>query len=94
MQKIKREVLFNGYANWFDIEKIKIQTIKVAFLYCGISNNINGAENELFKGFVLLNECGFIEDCFNNDDTKDMNSDIKVKDSDISSMGSSDEKKN
>ena len=54
------------YANWFDIEKIKTQTIKDSFLYCWISNNINGCENELFKGFALSNECGFIEDSFNN----------------------------
>ena len=61
------------------------------FLYCGISNNMDGSEDELFNGFNLINERGFIEDDFNDEDKEDMNNDIKVQDSDISSMGSSDE---
>ena len=52
---------------------------------------MDGSEDELFKGFNLLNENGFIEDDFNDEDKEDMNNDIKVQDSDISSMGSSDE---
>lgn len=90
--KIKREVILNWiYTNWFDNEKIKIEIIKNAFLYCGISNNMDGSEDELFNGFNLINERGFIEDDFNDEDKEDMNNDIKVQDSDISSMGSSDE---
>ena len=90
--KIKREVILNWiYTNWFDNEKIKIEIIKNAFLYCGISNNMVGSEDELFNGFNLINERGFIEDDFNDEDKEDMNNDIKVQDSDISSMGSSDE---
>ena len=52
---------------------------------------MEGSEDDLFNGFNLLNECGFIEDDFNDEDKEDMNNDIKVQDSDISSMGNSDE---
>ena len=90
--KIKREVILNLiYTNWFDNEKIKTEVIKNAFLYCGISNNMDGSKDDLFKGFNLLNERGFIEDDFNDEDKEDMNNDIKVQNSDISSMRNSDE---
>ena len=90
--KIKREVILNLiYTNWFDNEKIKTEIIKNAFLYCGISNNMDGSKDDLFKGFNLLNERGFIEDDFNDEDKEDMNNDIKVQNSDISSMRNSDE---
>ena len=79
------------YTNWFDNEKIKTEIIKNAFLYCGISNNMDGSKDDLFKGFNLLNERGFIEDDFNDEDKEDMNNDIKVQNSDISSMRNSDE---
>ena len=52
---------------------------------------MNGSEDDLLKGFNLLKERGFIEDDFNDEDKEDMNNDIKVQDSDISSIGSSDE---
>ena len=52
---------------------------------------MNGSEDDLLKGFNLLKERGFIEDDFNDEDKEVMNNDIKVQDSDISSIGSSDE---
>ena len=52
---------------------------------------MNGSEDDLLKGFNLLKERGFIEDDFNDEDKEVMNNDIKVQDSYISSIGSSDE---
>ena len=59
------------------LKKLKLKLLMMLF-YIVEFQVIDGSKDELFKGFDLLNKCGFIEDGFNNDDTKDMNSDIKV----------------
>ena len=60
------------------LKKLKLKLLMMLF-YIVEFQVIDGSEDELFKGFDLLNKYGFIEDGFNNDDTKDMSSDIKVE---------------
>ena len=50
------------------LKKLKLKLLMMLF-YIVEFQVIDGSKDELFKGFDLLNKCGFIEDGFNNDNT-------------------------
>lgn len=53
--KVKREKIIEWIVNcWEDKDKIKTETIKNSFLYCGISNKPDGTEDEMFIGWKKL----------------------------------------
>ena len=46
---------------WDDKNKITTEVIKNSFLYCGITNKLDGTEDEMFVGYEKINEIGIIE---------------------------------
>ena len=90
-QKITREALLEWIIRvWENNETISPQIVKNSFIFCGISNILDGSEDELFNGFDKLNEQGIIEQNFTTGDKDDENNIINVEVSDDSEMGSSD----
>ena len=91
--KIKREIILKWIVdnNWFDDSKIKTEIIINSFLVCGISNKMDGSQDEKFEGFDKINEQGFIEQDFTKEDEVDMNNNVNLNDTNESEMGSSDE---
>ena len=66
MPKVKREVLMKWIIDsWYNNEIIKSNVVVKSFLVTGISNKLDGSEDEDFIGFVKINDIGFIEDDFN-----------------------------
>ena len=89
--KIKREIILKWIVdNWFDDSKIKTEKIINSFLVCGISNKMDGSEDEKFEGFDKINEQGFIENDFTKEDEVDMNNNVNLNETSESEMGSSD----
>ena len=90
-QKVGREALLEWIIKaWENNETISPQIVKNSFKFCGISNNLDGSEDELFKWFDKLNEQGIIEQNFTIEDKDDENNIINIEVSDDSEMGSSD----
>ena len=90
-QKVTREALLDWVIKvWENNETISPQIVKNSFKFCGISNNLDGSEDELFNGFDKLNEQGIIEQNFTIEDKDDENNIINIEVSDDSEMGSSD----
>ena len=91
MPKIKREVLLKWIIDlWYNNEIIKSDVIVKSFLVTGISNKLDGSEDEEFNGFEKINDIGFIEDDFTENDKKDYNNNIDINSSEDSKEGSSD----
>ena len=89
-QKVSREALLEWIIKvWENNETISSQVVKNSFKFCGISNNLDGSEDELFNGFDKLNEKGIIEQNFTIEDKDDENNIINIEVSDDSEMGSS-----
>ena len=89
--KIKREILLNWILNmWDDKNKITTEVIKNSFLYCGITNKLDGTEDEMFVGYEKINEIGIIENDFSKEDAEDENNDISIGESEDSEDNSSD----
>ena len=90
-QKVGREALLEWIIKvWENNETISPQIVKNSFKFCGIPNNLNGSEVELFNGFDKLNEQGIIEQNFTIEDKDNKNNIINIEVSDDSEMGSSD----
>ena len=91
MPKIKREVLLKWIIDsWYNNEIIKSDVIVKSFLVTGISNKLDGSEDEEFNGFEKINDIGFIEDDFTENDKEDNNNIIDINSSEDSEEGSSD----
>ena len=55
--KIKWNQILNFiYKNWYEESRIKKDIMVNAFLTCGITQNLDGTEDDLFSGFQKLNE--------------------------------------
>ena len=88
--KIKREVLLKWVVeNWEN--SIKKDSIEKSFLICGISNNLDGSEDDLFEGYKKIDEMGLVENDFTKEDLEDMNNNVSIDSSSISNDSSSDE---
>ena len=86
-QKITREALLEWIIQvWENNETISPQIVKNSFIFCGISNKLDGSEDEdeLFNGFDKLNEQSIIEQNFTTEDKDDENNIINVEVSDDS----------
>ena len=57
---------------------IKKEAFEKSFLLCGISNSMDGNEDNMFIGYSKTNELGFIENDFTNEDKEDMNNNISI----------------
>ena len=91
MPKIKREVLMKWIIDsWYNNTIIKSDVIVKSFLVTGISNNLDGSEDEEFNGFEKVYDIGFIEDDFTENDKEDNNNIIDINSSEDSEEGSSD----
>lgn len=76
--------------SWYNNEIIKSDTIVKSFLVTGISNKLDGSEGEEFNGFKKINDIGFIEDDYTENDKKDYNNNKDINSSEDSEEGSSD----
>ena len=91
MPKIKREVLLKWIIDsWYNNEIIKSDVIVKSFLVTGISNKLDGSEDEEFNGFEKINDIRFIEDDFTENDKKDDNNNKDINSIEDSEEGSSD----
>ena len=73
LDNIKRDVLLEWILNcWYDDEIVKKQEISDAFKYCGISNNLDGSENDLIRNFDDIAE-GVVKQDFTKDENKENN---------------------
>lgn len=88
--KIKRETLIKWIVETWEIG-IKKELVEKSFLVCGISNNMDGSEDDLFIGYDKTNELGFVENDFTKEDMEDMNNNVSIDSSSISEEGSSDD---
>ena len=56
-QQIYRKTLINWIIKaWESKNSIKPENVKHSFMFCGISNKVNGSENDLFKEFDKLSK--------------------------------------
>ena len=69
---------------------IKEEIIKNYFLYYDKTNELEGFQDEIFTGWEKLNDIGFLENDFTNNDLEDMNDDIEVGTNSDWKEGSSD----
>ena len=76
--------------SFYNNKIIKSDVIVKSFLVTGISNKLDGSEDEQFNGFEKLYDIGFIEDDFTENDKKDNNNIIDINSSEDSEEGSSD----
>lgn len=83
---IKEEII----KNWGTINIDHYILSKNSFLYCGISNDLEGFEDDIFIGWEKLNEFWFIENDFTFKDLVYMNNNIEGGTSFDSEEGSSD----
>ena len=91
MPKIKREVLLKWIIDSrYNNEIIKSDVIVKSFLVTGISNKLDGSEDEEFNGFEKINDIRFIEDDFTENDKKDDNNNKDINSSEDSEEGNSD----
>ena len=89
-QKITREALLEWIIQvWENNETISPQIVKNTFIFCGISNKLDGSEDDLINVFDKLNEHGIIEQNFTPEDKDDENNIINFEVSIDSEMGSS-----
>ena len=87
---IKREALIKWIVETQETG-IKKETVEKSFLIYGISNNMDGSEDDLFIGYEKTNELGFAENDFTKEDMEDMNNNASIDSSSISEEDSSDE---
>ena len=73
----------------YNNEIIKSDVIVKSFLLTGISNKLDGSEDEKFNVFEKINDIGFIEDDFIENDKKDDNNNIDINSCEDSEEGSS-----
>ena len=63
VERVSRELLINWVAEiWWDNNLISPDIIKNSFKVTGLSNNLDGSENDLFTGFKRLEEIIVVED--------------------------------
>ena len=75
---IKKEVLLDWIVNcWYDDVIVKKQEIYDTFKYCGISNNIDGSENNLIRNFDEIAEGVVKQDFVNENENKENNENNK-----------------
>lgn len=90
-QKVSREALLEWIIKiWENNETISPQIVKNSFKFYGISNNLDGSEDELFNGSDKSNEQGTTEQNFTIEDKDDENNIINIEVNDDSEIGSSD----
>ena len=90
-QKVSREALLEWIIKvWENNETISPKIVINSFKFRGISNNLDGSEDELFNWFDKLNEQGIIEQNFTIEDKDDENNIINIEVSGDFDMGISD----
>ena len=73
LENIRRDILLEWILNcWYDDEIVKNKDISDAFKYCGISNDLEGKENDLIRNFDDIAE-GVVKQDFAKDDAKENN---------------------
>ncbi len=89
--KVKREKLLEWIIKvWEQDTIITVEMAKNSFIYCDISSNLDGTEDELFKGWEKLSKQGLVENDFTEQDKEDMNNSIEICSSNDSEEGNSD----
>ena len=89
--KVKREVLLKWMNECrYDNNIIKKEMIINSFLVTGISNKLDGAQDDEFQGFNKIQDISLIKNDINNSDKEDENNNIDVNDSIDSPENSSD----
>lgn len=79
VSKINREIILKWIVDvWNNDSNIKNDIIRDAFLYCGISNKMDGSEDEMFRGYDKIKEQGLIENDFTKEDENDENNNISL----------------
>jgi len=75
---------------WYDSNILKKEMIVKSFLVTGISNKLDGTEDDEFQGFNKIQDICIVKNGFNKSDQEDGNNNIDVEDSIDSSENSSD----
>lgn len=89
--KIKREVLLKWINDClYDSNIIKKEMIIKSFLVTGISNKLDGTQDDFFTEFNKIQDICMIKNDFSNSDKEDENNNIDANDSIDSSEKSSD----
>jgi len=75
---------------WYDSNILKKEMIVKSFLVTGITNKLDGTEDDEFQGFNKIQDICIVKNGFNKSDQEDENNNIDVEDSIDSSENSSD----